>query len=139
MTVNHANELPARALLLLLTATLPSCGGDAGTESPPTKQAAALTIVAGNNQTGTVGVYLPQILVVRVNDQSAQPLPGATVNWSITVGNGSVDHVSSLTGTDRTVMCTGRWVPRLEQTVGKKEIPNDRAKASGGETLCSSD
>src|ERR1700675_3067137 len=102
MTVNHANELLARALLLLLATTLPSCGGGVGTESPPAKQAAVLTTVGGNNQTGTVGASLPQILVVRVNDQSGQPFPGATVNWGITTGGGSVDHASSVTGTDGT-------------------------------------
>jgi Bacterial Ig-like domain (group 2) len=89
---------------LVLFLLFPGCGGNGSTstEPPPVKHAAALTIVGGNNQTGTSGASLSQILVVRVDDQSAQPFAGATVNWAITGGGGSVDQASSVTGTEGT-------------------------------------
>jgi hypothetical protein len=46
-------------------------GGSTRTEPPPAKHAAALTIVGGNNQSGSVGASLSQILVVRVDDQTS--------------------------------------------------------------------
>ena len=121
----RATAFSSLAFLSLLFA---SCGGggNPGTQSPPAKQAAAITIVAGNNQPGTVGASLPQTLVVRVNDQSAQPFPGATVNWGITAGGGSVDHASSVTGMDGTASV--HW------TLGTEVGTNDLSATTGALT-----
>jgi hypothetical protein len=54
--------------------------------------AASSTIikVSGDNQTGSPSTTLPNPLVVRVLDATGNPLPGATVSFSVTAGGGSV-------------------------------------------------
>jgi len=47
---------------------------------------ATLTIVGGNNQTANAGLNLINHLAARVLDQYANPLSGATVDWTTTAG-----------------------------------------------------
>ena len=58
---------------------------------------AVLLIVSGNNQSLTVNSTNAAPLVVRALDNSAAPLPGATVTWSITQGTGTVSAATTLT------------------------------------------
>lgn len=98
------------------------CGGGGPPQREPARPA-TLTITDGNNQSGTVGAPLPQSLVVRVDDQRGQPLPGATVTWTVTSGGGSVDRASGATGSDGTA--SARW------TLGTQVGTNALAATTG--------
>lgn len=50
-------------------------------------------IVSGNNQTGTVGKPLPDPLVVKIRDQNGNPVPGVGVDFTVTLGDGTVQPV----------------------------------------------
>src|SRR6185295_1730431 len=52
---------------------------------------------SGDNQGGNLGATLPNPLVVLVRDGSNNPLPGATVNFAVTGGSGSVSPASAVT------------------------------------------
>ena len=55
--------------------------------------------VSGSSQTDTV-LHVLKPLVVKVTDQFANPVPGATVTWSHTRGTGSLGAPTSTTGAD---------------------------------------
>ena len=81
---------------MLIAATL-RCG-DGGTVDPP-GEAARIEMVAGNEQTGTVGTTLPDALVVLVTDEGGDPVAGVTVQWA-TAGDGTVSASSVETDDD---------------------------------------
>ena len=54
-----------------------------------------LTIVAGNGQTGVVGTTLPQALAVRLTDALGNPIPNATVSFTVTSGGGTATGSAS--------------------------------------------
>ncbi|AFY40834.1 N,N-dimethylformamidase beta subunit family domain-containing protein [Nostoc sp. PCC 7107] len=53
--------------------------------------------VSGDNQTGTTGNALPDPLVVKVINAQNSPQAGVTVNFSVTMGGGSVSPTSTVT------------------------------------------
>jgi hypothetical protein len=59
--------------------------------------ASTLSMLGGNNQTGTVGEELDAPLVVRVTDAGGNPVAGVTVSWAVTGGGGSISPGSSTT------------------------------------------
>ena len=71
-----------------------SCGGKDST-APPT--ASAIALVAGDGQIGTVGLQLPQPLVVAVTDKSGAGVAGVAVAWTVTAGGGSISAGSVTT------------------------------------------
>jgi hypothetical protein len=95
-------RLRRRALLSVLAIisclAIVSCGGSDLT-LPNEGEPAALTVVRGDRQNGTVGQALPDSLVVRVTDRFDNPVPGAQVTWTADNG-GSVDPASSATDGD---------------------------------------
>ncbi len=102
-----------------LCSLLPGCGGDgSGSESHPARRAARVSIVAGNNQSATVGTPLPASLVIEVDDQAGQPFAGATVTWNVTAGGGSLQLASGVTGTDGT--SSAQWT--LGTQVGSNSV-----------------
>jgi len=54
-----------------------------------------LTIVSGNNQTGSTGQFLPQPLVVLLSDSNNNPLANAPVKFSVTSGSGTLQATQS--------------------------------------------
>jgi len=62
--------------------------------------AASLAIVSGNNQTATAGTMLPGPLVVKVLDQYGNAISGATVNFAVTGGGGSLSAASTISGSN---------------------------------------
>jgi hypothetical protein len=58
---------------------------------------AALLIVSGDEQQGTVNAELANPVVVRVTDENDQPVPGQIVNFRVTAGNGSVFAGAAIT------------------------------------------
>ena len=60
-------------------------------------QAQSITVVSGNNQTGTVGTALANPLTVRVRNILGLSVPGVTVTFAVTVGGGSVTPITAVT------------------------------------------
>ena len=58
---------------------------------------ANVTIVSGDNQTGTVAQPLPNALVLAVSDQFGNPAGGASVTWSVTTGGGTLSQDTTVT------------------------------------------
>jgi adhesin/invasin len=79
---------------LLVAATLVSCGGD-DLVLPSEGEPAAISVVAGNKQSGRVGEALADPVVIEVTDVSGRPVPGATVEVEL---DGALDTVR--TGND---------------------------------------
>jgi hypothetical protein len=81
--------------------SLLACGGDGdnGTGPPPEPDGPQLTIVSGNRQVDTVARTLGLPLTVVLKDTLGQPIEGATVDWSVVSGGGSVTS-ASVTGSD---------------------------------------
>lgn len=81
-----------RSVLILTSVCLAAnlaCDGDPtgpDVAGPP----ALLNIVAGNDQSGTVGAELPDPLVVQVTDAAGRPVPGQILNFRVVSGGGSV-------------------------------------------------
>jgi hypothetical protein len=73
-----------------------TCSSDIG---DPDGEAAAVVVVAGNDQVGFVNEPLPDPLVVRVDDAEGQPVEGVTVVWTAG-GGGSVSESEVPTGPD---------------------------------------
>jgi len=111
--LGQAMEWVVAAVLCMLLGACGGSGNGDGTGPQPTRRAASLTILAGNNQSWTVGTLLPAPLQVKVNDEGGQPFSGATVTWSVTAGGGSVQFASSTSqadGTASTLWSLGKQV-----------------------------
>lgn len=87
-----------RGIALFSLLAIVSCGGSDLT-LPNEGQPAALKVVRGDQQNGTVGQPLPDSLVIRVTDRFNNPVPGAEVTWTADNG-GSVDPGTSTTDGD---------------------------------------
>ena len=59
-------------------------------EVPSPPRPTMLSIVSGNNQSGEVGKFLAQPLVVGVLDQDGKPLQGTAVTFTVTAGSGQI-------------------------------------------------
>lgn len=82
-----------RAFGRLLAATtmlfaMVACGSENTTG--PSAAPAAIKVVAGNNQTGTVGAALATALSVNVTAADGKPVSNATVSWDVAPGSGAV-------------------------------------------------
>lgn len=101
----------SRAIALL---ALVSCGGagEAATDADGVPPPAAMTIISGDAQTGTVGNLLPDSLVVRVTDAAGGPVSEVPVTWSATAGNGSLQPQNTSTDNDGRSVATWSLGPR---------------------------
>ena len=86
---------PAVGLCLILAA----CGGDK-IVLPNDTIPAAIAVVKGNGQTGTVGALLPDSVVVRVTDAGGRPVEDQTVTFSVTAGGGTIAPLTGTTNAD---------------------------------------
>src|SRR6476659_8180753 len=86
-----AIRLPGAALLAFVSA----CGGSTEPISRPVP--AAMEVVSGDVQSGTVGTELAQPLVVKVLDAAGTPISGQLVNFRVTAGGGSVFAGAAIT------------------------------------------
>ncbi len=75
---------------LLLVLLLAACGGNP--TQPSTRLVAALAVVAGNGQTGTVAQTLPTAIAVQAKDATGAPVPQIVLNW-YTITNAGVNCV----------------------------------------------
>ncbi len=103
-------------LALAAVLTLSACGG--GNLVLPGDVAAPsdLVMVAGDGQSARTGSELPASLVVRVVDDQGNPVPAATVTWSVAAGGGTISPAS--TATDDQGLVSARW------TLGPTPGPN---------------
>lgn len=92
---SSATRLIASAIVVSALG-LSACTGGTSTQSVVPS---AIGIVSGNGQTAIAGAALANPLVVEVLDQNAEEMPGATVNWTIVTGGGSLNTAASLTDT----------------------------------------
>lgn len=100
---------------LALLLGVAACGSDSTT---PPAEPASVSASAGSGQTATVGELLGAALSVVVLDDSGQPFAGASVQWAVTSGGGSVTPTSSQSGSDGTA--TTQWT--LGGTAGAQTV-----------------
>lgn len=113
--------LPALGLLTLIT----GCGGG-GSDVGPRLTPAAITVVAGNQQTGRAGAVLPAGLAVKVTASSGAAVEGASVTFAAAGNSGSVSSASTVTSADGNASTT--WT--LGTTAGSN-VDTVRANVSG--------
>jgi VCBS repeat-containing protein len=105
--------------------------------------AARLSIVSGDGQSGPPGEELPDPLVVRVKDADDNPVPGVAITWVIGSGHGSVSPATGRTGDDGD--SSTRWtlgpddgaansVTAVVSGVGTVEFSATASHGSGGAT-----
>ncbi|MDP1891373.1 MAG: hypothetical protein Q8K55_10835, partial [Gemmatimonadaceae bacterium] len=82
---------------LALLAILGGCGEATSgpTSVKPEDFASSLRLISGNQQTGSVGAALTEILSVKVVDAGGQPVAGATVLWQVRDGGGTINPPAS--------------------------------------------
>lgn len=74
--------------------------GCSGGSASSSGDAAAILLVSGDSQSGTVGTELTAPLVVKVTDAAGHPVAGQLVNFRVVSGGGSVFAGSSITSTE---------------------------------------
>ncbi len=84
-----------RRLGLLLGGLAAGCGEDA---TGPRPVPAAVVVVGGEGQLGTVGQTLDTALTVQVTDKFGEPVPGALVRFSVGARSGSLTPITQTTG-----------------------------------------
>ena len=89
--MQSVTRLPAWAAALVLLA---ACGGG-GTDNSPVPK--TLQLVSGDGQSGTVGLALPQPLVVRVLNSAGAAAQGVTVSLAVIAGGGTLSSASVVT------------------------------------------
>ena len=89
-------RLPNSLLLAAIAVASLRCSSDS---SDPGGQPDSVQEVSGNGQVGLINETLAQPLVVRVEDESGNPLEGVTIQWTIG-GGGSLNPLQLVTGTD---------------------------------------
>ncbi|MGH9258470.1 MAG: Ig-like domain-containing protein, partial [Acidimicrobiales bacterium] len=89
--MNARTYVPWNTVLVL---ALIGCSSDDGGPSQPP---ADVQVLAGNNQEALVGQLVAGALRVVVRDAGNAPVRGATVDWVLTVGDGSLSAASSKT------------------------------------------
>lgn len=87
----------ARFLPLALAAASLTCSGDGDIVDPP--KPGAITLVAGQDQVGTINQPLPDSMVVEVEDVQGHPLGGVAVTWTV-AGGGGVSQPTVISGSD---------------------------------------
>lgn len=80
-----------------------SCSSPSGPRIGPP---AALTVVAGNSQSGEVGIALPANVAVKVADANGNGVPNTPVTWTAAAG-GSIAPVSA--ATDNNGVAEAKW------------------------------
>jgi hypothetical protein len=85
---------------------LAACGGGGG--GAPQDPAASISIVAGNQQTGTVGTALPVAPVVQALDAAGKPVSGVPIKFVLETG-GSIANASATTNAQG-IASAGTWI-----------------------------
>ncbi|HUH13005.1 MAG TPA: Ig-like domain-containing protein [Longimicrobiales bacterium] len=91
--------------------------------------ATSVVVIAGNNQVGAVGETLPDPVTVEARDRYGNPVPGATIAFSASIGSLSPASVS----TDAQGRASAAWT--LPTTPGEHGALASLAGSSAGATL----
>ncbi len=73
--------------------------------------ASRLIKVSGDAQTGAAGAQLSKSLVVEAVDDGGNPVAGVAVQWSTTMGGGSITPATAMTGADGTASAAATLGP----------------------------
>lgn len=84
------------------------------TSVKPQDFASSVKLLSGNQQTGSVGAALPEVLSIKVVDAGGVPVAGATVLWQVRDGGGSINPPASTSSS--TGLATVTWT--LGSTLG---------------------
>jgi hypothetical protein len=95
----------------------PTVQGTVTATATPTP-ATDLTIVSGDDETGAVASVLPNPLVVLATDIDGNPVANASVQWTVTVNDGSVNPAVSVT--DANGFASTEWT--LGSAAGANEV-----------------
>ena len=90
-------------------------------------RASAIAAQSGSGQTATVGVQLPQPLVVKVSASDGVGVGGVTVGFAVAAGGGSVGTASAVT--DGSGVAQTTW--KLGSSVGAQSVTATAAGLSG--------
>jgi protocatechuate 3,4-dioxygenase beta subunit len=106
------------------TTQIVAAAGPASTQVTVTVAQGVFTLqkTGGDNQSAAVGTQLPQALAVQVTDSLGNPVPNATVSFSVTSGGGGVSPLSAFT--DASGNASTRW------TIGTSTTVQQRVTAS---------
>lgn len=92
----------------LLAAASLTCGGD-NLVLPKEGEPAAIAVIHGNNQSGTVGAALAESLIVRVTDSKNRPVVSAGVRFTLVTNVTGGDVVPDTAITDQDGQARARW------------------------------
>ncbi|HEY5489565.1 MAG TPA: hypothetical protein VIK25_00115 [Gemmatimonadaceae bacterium] len=98
----------------------------------------AIVMQSGNNQAGAQGAPLGSKLYVLVVDQTGNPVNGATVNWAIATGTGSISKVTGTTnafGLDSLTWTLGATAGTQTVTAGVTGVGSVTFTATAGGSL----
>ncbi|MGH7510740.1 MAG: Ig-like domain-containing protein [Gemmatimonadales bacterium] len=119
-----ANRL-AGVLVLGSALALVSCGGE-GLTLPPEGEAAHISVIAGDGQSGRVGSTLAEPLVVQVTDTRDRPVAGANVVFGFTGGSGGeTSPASAATDADGRASTSLTLGTTVGPATGTAEVPVD--------------
>ncbi|MBA2628198.1 MAG: Ig-like domain-containing protein, partial [Gemmatimonadales bacterium] len=122
-----------------------ACGGGDSLVLPEDAVPAAIAIIKGDGQAGTVGAPLSDSLIVRVTDVNNRPVRDQTVEFTVTAGGGTITPVTGVTNADgragaRWVLGSGAGTQRAQARVTGNGAPPNLVAAfsaiagSGGAT-----
>ena len=101
---------------LLVLTIVGACGKGDALILPSEGQAAKITLVRGNGQSGRVGEPLTDPVTVQVTDSKDRPVEGAEVSFQLTSSGQGADLVPKSSNTDADGMASTRVV--LGTTIG---------------------
>ena len=90
-----------------------------------------MSVINGANQTTTINTAFTQPLTVQVNDANNNPIAGATVNFTVTSGNASINPTSAVTNANGQASTTAT----AAQTAGVTIVTATYASVSATFTL----
>lgn len=107
--MTHIHSKSGRTLALVLLAGPLGCSGNSLTLPQPDVEV-NLTVVSGNQQTGTVGERLPKPLIVELRDEVGQVIVGRRVAFVVTEGPAAATFAPDTVVTDGDGQALGQWV-----------------------------
>ena len=91
---------------VVVTATLTSTGATAKFSLTSVAVATSFVLASGGGQQATVGQPFASPLLFRMTDKSGNPVPGATVNFTVSSGSATVSPTSAMTNSAGQVQTT---------------------------------
>jgi hypothetical protein len=117
-----------------VTATVASVAPATFTARATAGEPARLEKTKGDAQTGTAGGLLADSLAVRVSDANGNPVSGATITWTVTLGGGSLGAPTSSTdsaGLARALWTVGKAIGANQATATVGALPAQTFTATG--------